>query len=131
MEKQAYALVKALKYFRDYFWNARIVAYVPHPMVKDILLHQECSGTRGRWITKIQEYDLELKPTKLVCGQGLAKLMAESSLVTVEKAAIEDPQSVGHISAILSSLEQHGWYSTIVYYLKNLLCAADLKKTQK
>jgi hypothetical protein len=48
-------------------------------MVKDILL-QECSGTRGRWITKIQEYDLEIKPTKLVHGQGLAKLMVESIL---------------------------------------------------
>jgi hypothetical protein len=38
MIKQAYALVKEFKYFLGYFWNARIVAYIPHPMVKDILL---------------------------------------------------------------------------------------------
>jgi hypothetical protein len=45
MEKQAYALVKVVKYLWDYFWNAKVVAYVPHPMVKDILLQKECSGT--------------------------------------------------------------------------------------
>lgn len=37
MEKQAYALVKAVKAFRPYLVNAQIVAYVPHPAVKDIL----------------------------------------------------------------------------------------------
>jgi hypothetical protein len=38
MEKQSYALVKRLAQLRSFFWNSRIVAYVPHPMVKDILI---------------------------------------------------------------------------------------------
>jgi len=54
MGKQVYALVKALGHLQDYFWNAKVVAYVPHSMVKDILVQKECSGTKGRWITKIQ-----------------------------------------------------------------------------
>jgi len=29
--------------------------------------------------TKIQEYDLDIKPTKLVKGQGLAKMLIESN----------------------------------------------------
>jgi len=84
MEKQAYSLVKGLAHFRPYFWNSHIIAYVPHPMVKDILVQKDCNGTRGSWITKIQEYDLEVRPTKLVRGQGLAKLMAKKNLETVE-----------------------------------------------
>jgi hypothetical protein len=36
-------------------------------------------GSRGRWIAKIQEYDLEIKPTKLIKGQGLARMLAESN----------------------------------------------------
>jgi hypothetical protein len=84
MEKQAYALVKGLAHFRPYFWNSRIVAYVPHPMVKDILVQKDCNGTKGRWITKIQEYDLEVRPTKLVRGQRLAKLIAEKNLEAME-----------------------------------------------
>jgi hypothetical protein len=33
-------------------------------------------GKRGKWIATILEYDIEIKPTKLIKGQGLAKLMA-------------------------------------------------------
>lgn len=35
---------------------------------------------RGKWIAVMLEYDLEIKPTKLIKGQGLAKHMAESNL---------------------------------------------------
>jgi hypothetical protein len=41
MEKQAYALVKGLAHFRPYFQNSHIIAYVPHPMVKDILVRKD------------------------------------------------------------------------------------------
>ena len=34
-------------------------------------------GKRSRWIAKILEYDLEVRPTKLVKGQGLMKLLDE------------------------------------------------------
>ena len=37
-------------------------------------------GRRGKWIAALLEYDVEINPTKLVKGQGLAKLMAESNL---------------------------------------------------
>lgn len=37
MEKQTYALVKVVKAFRPYLLSARIIAYVPHAVVKDIL----------------------------------------------------------------------------------------------
>lgn len=36
-------------------------------------------GKRSRWIEKILEYDLEIKPTKLLKGQGLEKLLTESN----------------------------------------------------
>ena len=38
MEKQAYALVKALKAFRVYVLHSNIIAYVPSTYVKDILI---------------------------------------------------------------------------------------------
>ena len=71
MEKQAYALVKALKYFRVYILHSHIIAYIPNIVVKDIL-SQDPDGKRGKWIVVILEYDLEIKPTKLIKGQGLA-----------------------------------------------------------
>ena len=77
MEKQAYALVKSLKHFRTYIGYSKVVGYVPHSAVNDILSQQDCLGIRGKWISKIQEYDLEIKPTKLIKGQGLAKMMTQ------------------------------------------------------
>jgi hypothetical protein len=60
-KKQAYALVKSLKHFRNYVGYNKIKAYVPYPTVKDVLTQQDCMGTRGKWVSKIQEYDLEIK----------------------------------------------------------------------
>jgi len=53
MEKQAYALVKALKYFRVYILHSRITAYVPSNTLKEILNQPDTDGKRGKWITKI------------------------------------------------------------------------------
>jgi hypothetical protein len=47
--------------------------------VKDILIHPDIDGRRGKWIAKILEFDLEINPTKLIKGQGLAKLLDESN----------------------------------------------------
>jgi hypothetical protein len=79
LEKQAYTMVKFLKDFRTYVLHSKIIAYVPTNAVKDILVQPDSDGKRGRWLAKIQEFDLELKPTKLVKSQGLAKLLAESN----------------------------------------------------
>jgi predicted MarR family transcription regulator len=79
MEKQAYALVKALKAFRTYILQSKITAYVPSATVKDILIQHDIDGRRSKWIAKILEFDLEIRPTKLIKGQGLAKLLAEEN----------------------------------------------------
>jgi hypothetical protein len=79
IEKQVYAMVKALKAFKTYVLHSKVIAYVPTSSVKDILVQPDIDGKRGRWLAKIQEFDLEVKPTKLIKGQGLAKLLAESN----------------------------------------------------
>jgi hypothetical protein len=79
MKKQAYAMVKALKYFGTYMLHSKIIAYIPTNFVKDILVQPDSDRRRGRWLSKIQEFDLEVKPSKHVKGQGLAKILAESN----------------------------------------------------
>ena len=68
LEKQVYALVKALKSFRPYVLQSQITAYVPNYVVQDVLVQSDVEGKRGKWITKIKENDLENKPTKLIKG---------------------------------------------------------------
>ena len=79
MEKQAYALVKSLKHFITYVGYSKIIGYVPHAAVKDIMYQQDCIGIRGKWVSKIQEYDLEIKITKLIKGQGISKMLTQGN----------------------------------------------------
>jgi hypothetical protein len=84
MEKKAYALVKSLKAFRVYVLHSKIIAYVPSAAVKDILIPPDIDERRSKWIARILEFDLEIKPTKLVKVQGLDKLFAESNCKDLE-----------------------------------------------
>jgi len=77
MEKQAFSLVKSIKDFRVYILYSHIIAYVLNVLVKDILAQDGPDRKRGKWIATILEYDLEIKPTKLIKVQGLAKIMAK------------------------------------------------------
>ena len=47
--------------------------------MKDIIIQPDIDERRSKWIARILEFDLEIKPTKLVKGQGLAKLLVESN----------------------------------------------------
>lgn len=71
MEKHAFGVVKVVKHFRFYIPNSHVTALVPDVVVKLIVTQQDFGTKRGNWVAKIQEYDMEIKPTKLVHGKGL------------------------------------------------------------
>ena len=83
MEKQDFSLIKALKYFRIYILHSHVIYFVPHAVVKDMLT-RDADGKRGKWISIFLEYDLEIKSTKLIKGEGLAKLMAEANFQALD-----------------------------------------------
>jgi hypothetical protein len=48
IEKQAYALIKSLKYFIIYILHEKVIAYVPSPSVKDVLTQPHIDGKRAK-----------------------------------------------------------------------------------
>jgi hypothetical protein len=135
LEKQAYTMVKALKAFRTYVLHSKIIAYVPTNAIKDILVQPDSDGRRGRWLAKIQEFDLEVKPTKLVKGQGLAKLLAESNFRALGINNLESHESLLDIEEIddqaptiriEDKFSTSTWYHDIVTYLLTLQCPNDM-----
>jgi hypothetical protein len=68
-------LVKSFKSFRVYILHSRIIAYVPSTSVKEILIQPDINGKRSKWISKIMDFDLEMKPTMLVKGKCLSRLL--------------------------------------------------------
>ena len=124
-------MVKALKYFRVYILHSQIIAYVPNIVVKDIL-SQDPDGKRGKWIVVILEYDLEIKPTKLIKGQGLAQLMDESNLQALEinmVDALDEHEGLPN-PTVEEQFQKSLWYSDILYVLTNLNAPPDLSKTK-
>ena len=73
-----------MKAFRIYILHSKIIAYVPSASIKDVLTQPDVDGRRAKLIAKLIEFNIELKPTKLVRGQGLARLMAEENCKTLD-----------------------------------------------
>ena len=67
-----------------YILHSHIVAYVPSVAVKDILTQTDPEGRRANSIDVLLEYDLEIKHTKIIKGQGLAKLMTQAGVEDVD-----------------------------------------------
>jgi hypothetical protein len=125
LEKQAYALIKSLKAFRIYILQANVIAYVPSSSVKDVLIQLDIDGKRSKWIVKLTEFDVEIKPVKLVKGQGLAKLLVEENCklfemnfvgINVENIQVSKDRGSDnlYVSPHLTDCE---WYSHIIYFL--------------
>jgi hypothetical protein len=90
---------------------------------------------RGKWLAKIQEYDLEVKPTKLVKGQGLEKLLVESNLRALGINHFESKNPLPHIEEIDDQMptiqiddkfSSSSWYNNIVSYLLTLQCPVEM-----
>jgi hypothetical protein len=119
-------LVKALKAFRIYVLQSKIIAYVPLVVVKDILIQPNIDGRRSKWIAKILEFDLEIKPTKLIKGQGLAKLLAEANCQDLGVNFINECSGIqkGQLSEIDPQREpplaRCPWYKDDIYFLQEL-----------
>ena len=86
MEKQVLAMVRALKIFRHLLSHNKVHLLVPHISVKD-LLNKDINEKRTRWITKVMEYDMDIKITNLVRGKGLCEEFL-SSFDIVEEVAL-------------------------------------------
>ena len=72
-------------------------------------------NNRGVWIAKVQEYDIEIKPTKLVRGNALCKALAE-----YQQSKEEDTPKVFMVSL------QDPWFSNIAYFLTFGECPNEL-----
>ena len=66
MDKQAYAVFKAVKQFRPYILKNRTKVIVLH--LRSLFAQKELGERRGNWVIALQEYDLKFKPASIVKG---------------------------------------------------------------
>eukprot|EP00253_Pinus_taeda_P018096 PITA_18096 len=90
VEKHAYVIFKAIKYFRPFLLKAHTKVIVPF----------------------LAEYDLEIKPASIVRGQGFCKMLAGAS--HIPESSSEEVQTY---EVSLNDIES--LYADTIYYLKN------------
>jgi len=134
LEKKAYALVKAIKDFRIYVLHSHIVAYVPSAIIKDILTQEDLDGKRGKWIAKLLKYDIDIKPTKLVKGQGLAKLMTQSNLdcldIDLNAQISEFFENEEELVQINENFLVSEWYKDVAFVIQHNKAPEKLTKSK-
>ena len=91
-------------------------------------------GRRGRWIVVLLEYDLEIRPTKLIKGMRLAKLMAQSNLDSLGINFIDEVSDQSEKEEIILPISEmfsnSPWYQDIVYVLQHLKASPNLAKNK-
>lgn len=141
IEKQAYALIKSLKVFRIYILHSKIIAYVPSASIKYVLTQPNADGRRAKWIEKLIEFHIELKPTNLVKGQGFSKLLAKENCRTLEinlictdaengQTEAKEIDEPGKNQTLAENLASCDWYSAIAQFLLKLEVPPGLSTNQ-
>lgn len=120
-KKKAYAVVKATKQFRYYILHSHATVFVPNSAVKSVLTQQDVGiNNRVSWVSKIPEFNLDIKPTKMVRGKDLCKLMAENKFE--EEKNMPLTLFVGH---------RDSWFTNVSFYLTYGDCSDHLSSREK
>eukprot|EP00253_Pinus_taeda_P013700 PITA_13700 len=113
VEKQAFAVFKAVKHYRPFLLKTHTKVIVPFPAVRQLLIQKELGEKRANWVTALQEYDLEIRPAKIVRGQGFCRILAGASNIP-ESSNTGPTEEINQISVTNSESQ----YADLIFYLK-------------
>ena len=120
VDKQAYTVYKSVKHYRPYLLNPRTKVIVPYASIHNVLVQKELGEKRAHWMNALQEYDLEIKPAKIVRGQGLCQLIAQSNDRENQQTNWEQEEATP--TSFVNALETttSGWFDHIKFFLHNV-----------
>ena len=102
-----------------YLLRYHINIIVPQSVVRSLLINKDSGDWQGKWLTYLQEYDLEIKPSKLVKGQGLCKLVAEALELQEDKEGWENEADMLEREVLYILESTNSWFNYLKYYLTN------------
>ena len=91
---------------------------MPNNVVKNILTQPDLEGKSEKRTAVLLEYDLEIKPTKLVKGQGLSKLMTDSNCESLQLNFLSNTSNQLDLGfQVIKEITLSPWYNDIFYVL--------------
>ena len=119
-------MFKSIKYFRPFLLKTHKKVIVPFSVVRQLIIQREIGEERANSVTTLEEYDLDIKPTKIVKGQGFCRLLVGPSNIQEH----EDSNSIEEINEI-SIINPESQYADLLFYLKNGYAPSNLNHTKK
>lgn len=119
VEKHAYTLIKVVQKFRYYILRNKVIVVVRDTSVKTLLMQNEIGDRRAKWITILQQFDIDIMPMELVRGKGIVQAIAKI-----------DPHLVSQ-QYVLYEINQEDWYKDIMHLLVIGHCTGHMNISQR
>jgi hypothetical protein len=86
---------------------------------------------RGNWMEVVQEFDLDIKPSKLVKGQCLCKLTAKAWDQANEDPGRENEMTLWCNEVAYISPRRDSWYKDLAYLFHHGACPENLNPRER
>ena len=117
INKQDFAVFKFVKHFRSYLLRSHTKSIVPPLAVRSLLVQKYRRYRQGNSHTSLQEYDLDIKPSKLVKGQCLCKLMVQALDLQEDEEGWENKANMLEREVLCILASTNPWYNDLKYHL--------------
>jgi hypothetical protein len=112
-EKELLAMVFAIKKFRSYLVDAKVIVYIDHAALKYLLTKKDAKPRLIQWILLLQEFDLEIRDKKGVKNSVTDHL----SCLQFEESAELPINDYMRDDTLLKVSTTDPWYANIVNYI--------------
>lgn len=129
-QKHVFVVVRSLKNFRYMLSNNRLQLLVAHPTVKDFLLNREINDKRASWVTKVMEFDVNIKVTKIVRGKELCEHLPANGKDSQEKEGNVETM-FNNEEQVVGSAPTASWVQQMVHYLQTSECPQGLDREKR
>jgi len=75
MKKKSFSLFKSIEHFNPYIIHSHTIDFVPLASIKVMLSQTMPSGKWALWLEKNQDFDVDIKPIRIVKRKGLCKII--------------------------------------------------------
>ena len=111
VDEKLVVLFREVKHFQPYLLKSRTKLVVPYPVVRNLFVQKDLGDKRATWMKSLQEYNIEIKPSSVVRGKGICKLVDESTYLPVNNSNFYIDESFLKKEIYLFLRPQYSWYS--------------------
>ena len=114
-EKEMLTIIFACEKFRPYILGSHIIIHTDHAAIKNLMAKKEAKPRLIRWVSLLQEFDLEIKDKK-GCDNVIADHLSRVEKPTVQE---EEKEIAEHFpdEQLFQLSFQSAWYANIVNFL--------------